>query len=584
MRRLWPVLLALSLGWIAALIQAGQPIGWDEIEYFRASRWVGEGRVPYRDFWEHHTPLQWLLFGPVARLFGNGPGTASIVAMRWAQVLLWMSGFAALLALMRRAGLNRDAVLCGTVFLLVSSTFSRAALEFRLDVPGNAAFLAALLIAAAPMTRLRAVAAGVLMSAAVLANMRIAPLVIISTVAVSFWSPAERKWRWNGALPWMALAASAVAAAFVSFLAVTEALEPFVEGVIRYNIDSSGLLDVDTFAVTLLAPLSEGDVAGVVFWIVSLGGLVIALRGIREPGPAQMAGVLGLASLATFAAMEVHYPYHLQTTWLLMLPLAALGFSRLLPRWSAVVGLAAGAGLLVAVVPLAAGSPGAGMRYQDAVMRAVDRHTRPDEEVWDGCGYALRRKPAYRYWFLPAGIRLLAGSGHVEAYDPAADPPAAIIYNLRLQRWFEMFPRAAFFATHHYVPLYRNLWIPGLSAVVPPQRRLVWTMVRGGTYDVRASQMLLRHPWLTRPLEYAATPGPQAAAFEIPLDRLPLMDAGLMRWRIDGKEQAAGTTRLVIRRGARVELVSSAPGEVGLLVVPVGMTRLAVGPAEPFEF
>ena len=35
------------------------------------------------------------------------------------------------------------------------------------------------------------------------------------------------------------------------------------------------------------------------------------------------------------------------------------------------------------------------------------------------------------------------------------------------------------------MPVFQNLWVPGFSAVVPPRRRLVWTMVRSGVYDIR---------------------------------------------------------------------------------------------------
>ena len=55
------------VGWLIAVAGALRllplarlhPIVWDEIEYFRATDWVAHGLVPYRDFWEHHTPLQW---------------------------------------------------------------------------------------------------------------------------------------------------------------------------------------------------------------------------------------------------------------------------------------------------------------------------------------------------------------------------------------------------------------------------------------------------------------------------------------------------------------------------------------------
>src|SRR5436190_20115041 len=101
-------------GWMAWLIGAAgalrllplarlHPIAWDEIEYFRATDWVRRGLVPYRDFWEHHTPLQWFLFAPVAALTKR-PGVGAILTMRWAQVPLWIVTFVLLAKWMRRAG------------------------------------------------------------------------------------------------------------------------------------------------------------------------------------------------------------------------------------------------------------------------------------------------------------------------------------------------------------------------------------------------------------------------------------------------------------------------------------------------
>src|SRR5437867_1112981 len=59
------------------------PLNWDEIEFFRATDWVRQGLVPYRDFFEHHTPLQWFLFAPIVS-FVRSPGAAAVITMRWA--------------------------------------------------------------------------------------------------------------------------------------------------------------------------------------------------------------------------------------------------------------------------------------------------------------------------------------------------------------------------------------------------------------------------------------------------------------------------------------------------------------------
>jgi hypothetical protein len=68
------------------------PLNWDEIEFFRATSWIGQGRVPFAGFWEHHTPLMWFVFAPFTRLTAS-PGVNAIVALRWAQIPVWIVTF-----------------------------------------------------------------------------------------------------------------------------------------------------------------------------------------------------------------------------------------------------------------------------------------------------------------------------------------------------------------------------------------------------------------------------------------------------------------------------------------------------------
>src|SRR6185436_12765901 len=130
---------------------------------------------------------------------------------------------------------------------------------------------------------------------------------------------------------------------------------------------------------------------------------------IRRPGLMQLFALLAIVSVAIVTQLGVHYVYHLQLPFLLMAPLAAsLVTSERIER-IALIALA-----VVAAVNLARRIDppiGAAMRYQDAIMRETDRRTLPDERVWDGVGYALRREPAYQYWFLPSGVRMLVPRG-----------------------------------------------------------------------------------------------------------------------------------------------------------------------------
>jgi hypothetical protein len=573
MKRVWAVLFAASVIWGVALTQRGLPLAVDEVEFFRATKWMGEGLVPYRDFWEHHLPLQWIVFGPFATLFANGPGVEAIIAMRWAQLAVTAAIFMLLVRFARRAGLEPWPAVA---LLLASSSFVRRAIEYRVDVLGNLAFAAGVTSIAFGATRRRWIGFGALMSAAVLSNMRLAPLVVITAVIASLWRPEERRWGRNRGALWMLGGVLPVAAAFLGWLLTTRAWPSFLDGVFRYNITSPRLLDVHTFFDAALVPLWALDIAGIAFWIAGIAGAVMALRAYREPGPLQFVALLLIASVTVIACMNVQYDYHFQHAYLLMLPLAAFAIRRV--RFVPIVIAGALGIFVVQTLP----SFGEAMAYQDAVMTSADRLTRPEETVFDGAGYALRRKSAYRYWFLTTGVRFMASRGLIEPYrfDP---PPAAIIYDYRLALYLHDFPRAAEYATKHYVPVYRNLWVPGMNVIVGAGR-VLWTAPRAGVYDVWASERLLTHPWLTKPLEYAAIDGPLATRYQIPLAKLPPSPPEALAWTVDGVPQPKGTRTLTLRRGSRVELVSTLPRPSGILLVPRGIGALCIATGEENVF
>jgi hypothetical protein len=162
-------------------------------------------------------------------------------------------------------------------------------------------------------------------------------------------------------------------------------------------------------------------------------------------------------------------------------------------------------------------------------------------------------------------------------------PPAAIIYDYRLALYLREFPRVAEYATRHYLPVYRNLWVPGM-AVVASASRQTWIAPRAGTYDVWASETLLTHPWLTRPLDYAAIEGPLATRYVIPLAQLPPSPPEALLWTVDGIPQPRGARALRLREGSRVELVSTLPKRTGVLLVPRGIGALCIATAEERVF
>src|SRR5436190_18382095 len=171
-------LIALAAAARAISLTFLRPLNWDEIEFFRASDWIRRGLVPYRDFFEHHTPLQWFLFAPLTALI-HSPGAVAIIAMRWAQVPLWIATFWLMSIWMRRAGISTFARLSAIVLPLCSSMFMLAAIEFRVDA------LACTLLALALVLEQREsmASAGVALVLSGFANVRLGPMLVVALIA-----------------------------------------------------------------------------------------------------------------------------------------------------------------------------------------------------------------------------------------------------------------------------------------------------------------------------------------------------------------------------------------------------------------
>ena len=66
----WLVLAVLALAWVGVLVRA---YGFTQERFFTVDEWqfghatwlVSQGRMPYRDFYEHHFPLSYVLHAPL---------------------------------------------------------------------------------------------------------------------------------------------------------------------------------------------------------------------------------------------------------------------------------------------------------------------------------------------------------------------------------------------------------------------------------------------------------------------------------------------------------------------------------------
>ena len=561
----------LSVVWILV-----RPLAWDEVEFYRATRWVWDGRLPYIDFWEHHSPLQWLLFAPFSGLGGDTGGARDVLALRWAQLPMWVGSLAAWVGL-APAGEPRRLLAALAGLLMLSPGFLLYAVEYRVDALACALLGTGLL--AGTKEGARSFAGGFLLALVPMSNLRLGPLAALALVLLAFVDVDRARWGVSGR-SWRLLAGAAAATtAIVAVLTATGSLAPAWQQLV---VDNGLVARISgarfrTFWDILGTTLLEADLVP----LLLLGsGVVAAGAGLlawRRPGTNFVLSVLFLAGLASVYGLNVHYFYHFQACMLFALPVLA---SRLAVAPEAVRRHAAPAVLLLGLWCTVLNVRGfvkvratAQLAYQDEVMRSVDRHTAPGEMVWDGGGLALRREHAYRYWFLPVHARLLAGAGRFEPLtvaDLSAAPPAAFVNNARTVQWLREWPELATFFEENYAPVGPHLWLPAPNGVLRREGdALAWLVSRTGTYRLLAAPRLAVHP-------HFAVPG-----FSVLSGSMGLRP-GIS---IDTTAYGPGATRLEVRRngvpvgreewaemrlakGDRLEVLSGETGALGVFVVP----------------
>jgi hypothetical protein len=241
--------------------------------------------------------------------------------------------------------------------------------------------------------------------------------------------------------------------------------------------------------------------------------------------------------------MKFIYNYHFALIVIFMIPLVAAVLERV-PRRGAIVALLVIAWSVNAFASIFRGKE-LDRAYQDLIMREVHARTEPGDRVWSGITWALHREPAYRFWFLPELARQLVRE-QLAAPMTIEHPPAAIVFDYNALLWVGTVQRElAPYFIRHYIPIWRELWMPGLNARIPPGRAFAWRAPRTGNYRVFVSAPLARHPWFRNPLAFATYKKPDASRFTI---ELPEPGAGPVRFDypiIDGVLPLTAGQRLV---------------------------------------
>lgn len=510
------VVIALAFVAVAARLIALQflhPLNWDELEFFRASLWIAEGLVPFRDFWEHHTPLVWYLFAPFTWL-SDSPGVSAIVSMRWVQVAVWIVTFWLTNLWMRGLGIDRFARWAAMTLALTSSLFMLQATEFRIEAVACALFMAGAVL----VQRDRPFAAGIAWCLVGFANLRFGPLVVLYVLLLLV--TRDGRWGFNRRALWILAGGLTALSAWLLFFAVTGSLDELVQQVWidnqaeRYYQRVAGRFVhrlLVPFGIRLLATdrlfeLAAVDVGGAAILLLGAIGVVFAFRRWRSPDGLLVLALPAIVNLLFIARMKFIYNYHFAIVVITAIPFIARLFERV-PRRGVIVALLA---VSTAVNVFAAVFRGKELdfEYQDVILREMHARTPPGETVFSGAAWPFRREPAYRFWFLPELVGQMVRHGEGAPYaleDVVANPPATVVFDHNTWTWLTVVQRdLAPYFVRHYFPLWRELWIPAMNVRLRPGASFTWIVPRDGAYRPYVSAPLARHPWFRDPLRTAS--------------------------------------------------------------------------------
>ncbi|MDQ3281268.1 MAG: hypothetical protein M3Q69_07625 [Acidobacteriota bacterium] len=518
--------LALSAALIRLIpLQFLHPLNWDEIEFYRATAWIADGLMPFRDFWEHHTPLMWFLFAPFTKLT-NSPGVDAIVLLRWVQVPVWVATFSLANLWMRGAGIARFARWSAMTVALASSLLMIPAVEYRVDSLGCMLVMAWLLL----VQRQRWFFAGAILCLAGFANLRLGPVLVVAVWLALLTSRLRA---------WPIIAGGVVTlSACLAFFAATHSLRELVQQVWTDNLAEKYATPViGAFVHRLLVPfgvrliatdrtfeLAAVDVGGIAVLLLGFAGLIYALR---NRGELRMLAILQLTNLLFVASMKFIYNYHFALVVIFMIPLIASMFERV-RRTQIVFAILVLAWSVNAFASIFRGKE-LDRAYQDLIMREVAARTLPGESVWSGMTWCLQCHPAYRFWFLPELARQLVRTGLAEPYDIGRRPPSAVVFDHNALVWVGTVQRElAPYLLRHYIPVWRELWMPGLNARIPPGHSYVWRANAQANYRLYVSAPLARHPWFRNPLAFVTYKKADASRFTIRLPE-PEQQQGVVR-------------------------------------------------------
>ena len=574
------------------LLLLAAPFNPDEVEYFRASRWVGAGLVPFRDFWEHHLPLHFVLLAPVAAL-ARSAAVESFLLLRLAQLPLLIATVLVAARLLSRSGVSRAASLLGLSCFFLA--IHRSVVEIRIDVTMNLFLLGGLLA----LTReddgggarpAPSFFGGVLLGLACLASQRAIPAALVALVALAALAASDAAsasavgWRRNVRRALAAAAGMAVTALVTAgFASISGALPALFEQCFRLNVLyeklPSGAVRSPSAVDWLVRFLHRPG--AVALLVLGAAGALLGMRQARTRRLSTVVAILAAAQVFLLFSIRSPFPYQFQTLFWLLAILCAVTVDALMRigRRSAVVVASAAAllalvGMTFAVRAIRWPVLAETLAHQDHVLRSVDRLTRPGSVVLEGCGFAVNRRPALETWFLPSLARDLMAAGILESPSVKgleSRRVALVVADSRLLSTAMTTKAVGAFVARNFFPLERFVWVPSPNARLQPGERTEWTILAGGAYRVVEVPYRLLHTWFESPWSFPFQRAKDGSAFRLDVSKLRPPDSAEVRLLLDGVPLDSGPDgRVVLEAGARLVAENTSGLLRAVLVAPAG--------------
>lgn len=315
-------LLAALVLWYALSFLWGISLDHDEVEHLHCAWLVANGRVPFVDFWQNHSPLVWLVLAPLLRVVPAG-GLIAPLARTLTLGLLIASIFTVVRIGRHLHGDRRHDLV--TVFLCLGVAGSTQLCSLRPDLFANLLSLMAIGLVLS-CSRLFSIAlAGVLAGLAVSFDPKHAW--VFGVVFVAGLAQDLPRGRWAKVLALWAVGALCGLLPLFAYLVHAGLLHAFVEAVFRAN--SRSLAGAHFTAIHL-------SITGVLLCLVALSSLFW-----RAPSPQTADGRATRKTLAAALALSLAaflgkpgdlLEYNFQMSALLSVPLAVDKVSALLDR------------------------------------------------------------------------------------------------------------------------------------------------------------------------------------------------------------------------------------------------------------